>query len=276
MEHGTKLEINEEEKMILDDLAAGTKARIERQKEKIPLKQLQKQAEAMGGESGFSFYKALKDEGMSFICEVKKASPSKGVIVESFPYLEIAREYEAAGASAISVLTEPERFLGRDEYLTEIAKEVKVPVLRKDFTIDPYMIYQAKVLGASAVLLICRILSREQTKEYLKLTHELGMSALVEVHSEKEVDQALEAGAEIIGVNNRNLQDFSVDVSNSLRLRPLVPPSVVFVAESGIKTREDIRILDENGVDAVLIGETLMRSRDKKESLDRLKGKGTR
>lgn len=274
MEHGTKLKINEEEKMILDDLAAGTKARIERQKEKIPLKQLQKQVEAMGWESGFSFYKALKDEGMSFICEVKKASPSKGVIAESFPYLEIAREYEAAGASAISVLTEPERFLGRDEYLTKIARKVKIPVLRKDFTIDPYMIYQAKLLGASALLLICSILSREQTKEYLKLTHELGMSALVEVHTEKEVDQALEAGAEIIGVNNRNLQDFSVDVSNSLRLRPLVPPSVVFVAESGIKTREDIRILAENGVDAVLIGETLMLSRDKKESLAHLKGEG--
>mgnify|MGYP002513204769 CR=1 FL=1 len=259
--------------MILEDLAAGTKARIEQQKQKIPLKQLQKQAEAMGRESGFSLYQALKAEGMSFICEVKRASPSKGVIAESFPYLEIAREYEAAGASAVSVLTEPERFLGRDEYLSEIAGRVKLPVLRKDFTIDPYMIYQAKVLGASAVLLICRILSRKQTKEYLKLTHELGMSALVEVHTEKEVDQALEAGAEIIGVNNRNLQDFTVDVSNSLRLRAIVPPSAVFVAESGIKNREDIRVLEENGVDAVLVGEVLMRSRDKKERLNQLKGR---
>lgn len=258
--------------MILEDLAARTKARIERQKQDIPLKQLEKQAKAMGRDEGFPFYQALKAEGISLIGEVKKASPSRGIIASDFPYLEIAREYEEAKASAISVLTEPEQFLGKDVYLKEIAQTVKIPVLRKDFTIDPYMIYQAKVLGASAVLLICSILSRRQTKEYLELAHELGLSALVEAHTREEVFQALEAGARIIGVNNRNLQDFTVDVSNSLRLRPLVPPSVLFVSESGIKTQEDIRLLKEHGVDAVLIGESLMCSQNRKEMLGWLKG----
>lgn len=260
--------------MIIDDLAAGTKARIARQMKELPLHELRRQAEAMERDTGFPFYQALRAEGLSFICEVKKASPSKGMIAEDFPYLEIARTYEEAGASAISVLTEPERFLGKDEYLNEIARQVRIPVLRKDFTIDPYMIYQAKVLGASAVLLLCCILSREQTKAYLELAHELGLSALVEVHTEEEVYQALDAGAGIIGVNNRNLKDFSVDRMNSVRLRPFVPPSVVFVAESGIRDEEDIQFLEDHGADAVLIGEALMRSQNKEKMMKRLKGKG--
>lgn len=259
--------------MILDELAAGTRVRIEGQKKEIPLEAMREQAEAMAKEqeSGFPFEQALRQKGLSFICEVKKASPSKGVIAADFPYLQIAKEYEEAGAAAISVLTEPDRFLGRDRYLKEIAEAVSIPVLRKDFTVDEYMIYQAKVLGASAVLLICSILSREQLKEYQELADHLGLSALVEAHTEEEIRQALEAGARIVGVNNRNLKDFTVDVMNSVRLRQLVPRDIVFVSESGIRTPEDTRRLYENGTDAVLIGETFMRSPDKKAMLDFLR-----
>lgn len=257
--------------MILDELAASARARVERQKRELPLTELRRMAEGMEKDTGFPFYQALRAEGLSFICEVKKASPSKGVITREFLYKEIAGEYERAGASAISVLTEPERFLGEDRYLEEIAAQVSIPVLRKDFTVDPYMIYQAKVMGASAVLLICAILDGQELGEYLALAHELGLSALVEAHSEEEVSRALKAGAGIVGVNNRNLQDFTVDVRHSIRLRPLVPPSVLFVSESGIKTEDDIRMLYDNGTDAVLIGETLMRSGDKGGLLRRWK-----
>lgn len=209
---------------------------------------------------------------ISFISEVKRASPSKGLIAPDFPYLDIARDYERAGASAISCLTEPFWFKGRDEYLAEISNAVKIPVLRKDFTVDEYMIYQAKTLGASAVLLICSILSKEQLSEYLGIAHSLGLSALVEAHDEDEVRTALSVGAGIIGVNNRDLRTFTVDINNSARLRKLVPPEVLFVSESGIKTAADIEALRSNGTNAVLIGETLMRSPDKKAALDELRG----
>lgn len=219
-----------------------------------------------------AFEAALAAEGISFICEVKKASPSKGIIAQEFPYLQIAKEYEAAGAAAISCLTEPYWFLGKDVYLQEIASQVRIPVLRKDFTVDEYMIYEAKLLGASAVLLICALLPEETIREYIRICDSLGLSALVEAHDEEEIAMALRAGARIIGVNNRNLKDFTVDVHNSERLRSLVPPSVLFVAESGIKTAEDIGVLRKAGVNGVLIGETLMRSQDKKAMLDTLKG----
>lgn len=258
--------------MILDRLAASARKRVEEKKRRRPLTELQREAEAMEKNTGFPFRQALEAEGISFICEVKKASPSKGIIAEQFPYLEIAEDYQAAGAAAISVLTEPEYFLGQDRYLEEIARQAAVPVLRKDFTVDPYQIYEAKVLGASAVLLICSILSLEQLKEYLKLARGLGLSALVEAHDGREIDLALEAGAGIIGVNNRNLQDFQVDVSNSLRLRELIPPGVLYVSESGVRTRRDVEILEQNGTDGVLIGETLMRSPDRKRALRELKG----
>lgn len=209
---------------------------------------------------------------MSYICEVKKASPSKGLIAPDFPYLSIAKAYEQAGASAISCLTEPFYFQGADRYLEEIAKSVNIPVLRKDFTVDEYMIYQAKALGASAVLLICAILDDSRLKDYGQLAKELGMDALVEAHDEREVDRALNAGAQIVGVNNRDLRTFQVDMNNSIRLRRMAPVNVIFVSESGIKTSEDIRLLCENQVDAVLIGETLMRSPDKKAALEALNG----
>ena len=220
----------------------------------------------------FPFYQTLKSPGISFICEVKKASPSKGVIAEEFPYLEIAKEYEIAGASAISRLTEPYYFQGKDMYLKEITQHVTIPVLRKDFTIDPYMIYQARTLGASAILLICSLLSQSELEEYQAIATELGMSALVEAHDEQEVEMALRAEASIIGVNNRDLKTFTVDINNSARYRKMVPKEVSFVSESGIKTAEDIAKLLENGTDAVLIGETLMRSENKKQALDELRG----
>ncbi len=210
---------------------------------------------------------------IAFICECKKASPSKGVIAEEFPYLAIAREYEAAGADCISVLTEPKWFLGRNEYLQEIAGKVSIPCLRKDFTVDEYMIYEAKTLGASAVLLICSILEEARIREYIAICDSLGLSALVEAHDEAEVQMAVKAGARMIGVNNRNLKDFTVDTDNSRRLRRLIPENVLFVSESGIKSAADVEAIRAIGADAVLVGETLMRAADKKKMLEELSRK---
>ena len=258
--------------MILEEIAARTVQRVAEEKAAVPLSEMKKRAEALDANTGFPFRKALSGDEISFICEVKRASPSKGLIAPDFPYLDIARDYERAGASAISCLTEPFWFKGRDEYLAEISNAVKIPVLRKDFTVDEYMIYQAKTLGASAVLLIFSILSKEQLSEYLGIAHSLGLSALVEAHDEDEVRTALSVGAGIIGVNNRDLRTFTVDINNSARLRKLVPPEILFVSESGIKTAADIEALRSNGTNAVLIGETLMRSPDKKAALDELRG----
>ena len=256
---------------ILEEIAEYAKKRVAENKEKIGTEELRAKAYSM--EKGdFSFEKALKKSEIAFICECKKASPSKGLIAEDFPYLEIAKEYEAAGADAISVLTEPKWFLGNDVYLREIRAEVSIPLLRKDFTVDEYMIYEAKVMGASAVLLIVSILSKEQIEKYIKICDELGLSALVETHDEKEVETALRAGARVIGVNNRNLKDFTVDTSNSANLRKLIPEEVVFISESGVKEPADVRKLEEIGADAVLVGETLMRAADKKAKLNALKG----
>ena len=258
---------------ILNEIAARTKERIAEEKFKVSLRKLISQQNsdlAKHAEEKISFLEALKKPGMSYICEVKKASPSKGLIAPDFPYLDIAKEYEQAGASAISCLTEPFYFQGADRYLQEISQAVNIPVLRKDFTVDEYMIYQAKAFGASAVLLICAILDNSQLKAFGELAQELGLDALVEAHDQWEVDRALNLGAKIVGVNNRNLHDFTVDMGNSIRLRNMAPADTVFVSESGIKTAEDIRILYENQVDAVLIGETLMRSPDKKAALEAL------
>lgn len=257
---------------ILDQLAGHARERTEQAKQKTPLSVLKEQAEALP-KGAFAFEQALKAPGISFICECKKASPSKGLIAPDFPYLSIAKEYQAAGADAISVLTEPKWFLGRDEYLREIASAVSIPCLRKDFTVDEYMIYEAKVLGASAVLLICSILTPAQLRDYQAVCDGLGLSALVEAHDEGEVEMALAAGARIIGVNNRNLKDFTVDTENSRRLRAMIPPSVLFVSESGVKTPADVENLRQVGADAVLIGETLMRAADKKSKLSELRGR---
>ena len=263
---------------ILNEIAEKTKERIEKQKKEVTKEELiriiqqNKARQTEASRVQHRFYQALKKPGMSYICEVKKASPSKGLIAPDFPYLEIAKEYKAAGASAISCLTEPFYFLGADKYLQEITENVDIPVLRKDFTVDEYMILQAAAYGASAVLLICAILDDRQLKEYRELAEELGMDALVEAHDEEEVDRALKSGAKIIGVNNRDLKTFQVDMQNSIKLRQLAPDNVLFVSESGIRTAEDIRKLYDNQVDAVLIGETLMRSTDKKAALETLNG----
>ena len=258
--------------MILQEIAEKTKIRIADEKAKVSLEELKKQAYDMNQETGFPFFKALSKRDLSFICEVKKASPSKGIIAQDFPYMEIAADYERSGADAISVLTEPFWFKGSNQYVKEISSNVSIPILRKDFTVDEYMIYEAKTIGASAILLICAILNDNQLKEYTEIAHELGLSVLVEAHDETEVNRALKCGAKIIGVNNRDLRDFTVDITNSIRLRKMVPQDYVFVSESGIKTKEDIANLRNNGTNAVLIGETLMRCSDKKAALDNLKG----
>ena len=249
---------------ILDQLAEHAGERVSEAKRKISPKDLKQQALSMQ-KGSFAFENALRKDGISFICECKKASPSKGLIAPEFPYLQIAED-------CISVLTEPKWFLGSNEYLKEIADAVSIPCLRKDFTVDEYMIYEAKVLGASAVLLICSILGKSEIREYLQICDELGLSALVETHDEREVQMALDAGARVIGVNNRNLKDFSVNTDNSRRLRELIPSEVLFVSESGVQTAEDVAALRKIGADAVLIGETLMRAADKKAKLAELRG----
>jgi indole-3-glycerol phosphate synthase len=260
---------------ILDTIAEKTKIRVAQAKESVPFEQMQELALALvmcnTGNSLPCFEQALRQPGLSFICEVKKASPSKGIIAENFPYLEIAKEYEEAGASAISVLTEPEYFLGENQYLREIASAVKIPTLRKDFIIDAYQIYEAALLGARAVLLICALLDGKTLYSFIKITGDLNMSSLVEVHNEEEAEQAVQAGASIIGINNRDLKTFSVNIDTSARLRNHIPANIITVAESGVKSVEDVRAVKGHGFDAVLIGESLMRSSDKKQFLAELK-----
>ena len=265
---------------ILEKITERTKKRIEEEKKKLPFEEIRRQAEEKVSENRRSdskspeipaFEQALQADGLSFICEAKKASPSKGLIAPDFPYVQIAKDYEAGGAAAISCLTEPYWFQGSDEYLKEIVQNVSIPVLRKDFTCDEYMIYQAKAMGASAVLLICSVLEDGRLRAYHQLAEELGISALVETHSKEEILRAQNIGAKIIGVNNRNLKDFTVDIGNSIRLREMVGPEVVFVSESGIRGVEDMKALYENGTDAVLIGELLMRRQDRKAALQELR-----
>ncbi|HJB74603.1 MAG TPA: indole-3-glycerol phosphate synthase TrpC [Candidatus Eubacterium faecale] len=258
-------------KDILNVIAEHTRQRYEEIIRSNPLARVR--AQALGMEKGgFEFEKAIGKKGLSFICEVKKASPSKGLISPDFPYLSIAKQYETAGADCISCLTEPKWFLGSDRYLSEIAAAVPVPVLRKDFTVYAYQIYEAKLLGAGAVLLICALLEKEQLKAYLAVCDALGLSALVEAHDAREIETALACGARMIGVNNRNLRDFSVDTENAARLRAMVPKDVLFVSESGVKTRADVIKIEKSGADAVLIGETLMRADDIYEKMRELKG----
>lgn len=257
--------------IMLDEIVEKTKQRVEISKNIISLDDLKKEVSLMKISDDFPFKKALSGDDIAIIAEVKKASPSKGLIAEDFDYLQIAKDYESAGASAISVLTEPYFFMGSDDYLREIAETVSIPVLRKDFVVDEYMIWEAKALGASAILLIVSILDIVQLKKYLDLAHELGLSAIVETHDGDEIRRALTVGAEIIGVNNRNLKDFTVDIENSINLRRCVSGDVIFISESGIKTPEDVTRLKENDVDAVLIGETLMKCDDKKTMISELK-----
>ncbi len=255
---------------ILDQLADYARKRVEEDKKKVPFEKIKEEAFQITREKDL-FFKALKKPELSFICEVKKASPSKGIIAEEFPYIEIAREYETAGADCVSCLTEPKWFLGSDQIFKEIRQTIKTPMIRKDFTVDEYQIYQARAMGADAVLLICAILDQKTIERYLDLCRNLGLSALVEAHDEKEIAAAVAAGARIIGVNNRNLKDFSVNFSNAARLRDKIPASCIYVAESGVKQPEDVKCIRQIGADAVLMGEVLMRAADKKEMLDAMR-----
>ena len=258
--------------MILDKIVEATKVRVAQEKQVESPEAVKAASLALPSDTGFPFEAALRQQDFNFICEVKKASPSKGIIAEHFPYLDIAKEYEVAGAAAISVLTEPDFFKGDKKYLQEIASTVKIPVLRKDFIIDEYQIYQAKVWGASAILLICACLDVSTLTKFRELADSLGLSSLVEAHDEKEVQMAIDCGARIIGVNNRNLKDFTVDVQNSVRLRNLVQDDVIFVSESGLETPEDIQVLRDNNIGVALMGETFMRSPNKVEKLAYLYG----
>ncbi len=261
--------------MILDDLAAASRARVARKKKELPLGEVRIRAEKLAAGEGrftFPFEKAIAKKDVRFICEVKKASPSKGVIAEDFPHLDIALDYESAGADCISVLTEPDYFKGDDRFLKEISNTVSLPTLRKDFTVDPYLIYEAKLLGASCVLLIAALLDTDAIRQYKAVCDGLGLSALVEAHDERELYSALDAGARLVGVNNRDLRTFTVDIQNSIQLRKLVPENILFVAESGIRDAGDIQALRDAGVDGVLIGETLMRSSDKADMIRKLRG----
>ena len=252
---------------ILDTIAEEARQRVRRDQEQVPAEKMREAALELGPGEGRSFAERLAKPGLSFICEVKKASPSKGVISRDFPYLEIARDYEAAGAEAISCLTEPKWFLGSDVIFREIRQTVSVPLLRKDFVVEDYQVYQARVLGAAAVLLIAALHDRETLTRRIALASGLGLAALVETHDEAEIGLALEAGAEILGVNNRNLKDFSVNFENAAQLRSLIPANVLYVAESGVRDEADVRQVRETGADAVLIGEALMRSPDRRETL---------
>lgn len=257
--------------MILDKLAAEARKRVAILKNQKSLAIIKSEAQALP-KGNFAFEKALRQKDIAFITEIKKASPSKGLIAIDFDYIRIAKEYEAAGTAAISVLTEPTAFLGCDQYLKDIRKVVNIPLLRKDFTVDEYQIYEAKTIGADAVLLICALLDTDTIRKYLAICDELGLSALVEAHDAQEVKSALQAGARVIGVNNRNLKDFTVDLQNSINLRTLVSEEIIFVSESGIKTASDVAVLRKNGTDAVLIGETLMRSNDISGEISKLRG----
>lgn len=261
---------------ILDKICETTKERIEKEKQKISLSEVRKIAESIKSvekENYFNFEKAIgKKEKINFICEIKKASPSKGIISEDFDYIKIAKDYQKSKADAISCLTEPHYFLGANEYLKEVKETVNIPILRKDFIIDEYMIYQSKNIKADAILLIAAVLDKYKLKDYFEIANSLGLSSLFEIHNEEELEKILNLNPRIIGVNNRNLKTFVVDINNSVRLRKLIPNNIIFVSESGIKNRNDIKILEENKTNAVLIGETLMIKKDKEKEIKKLRG----
>ncbi len=258
--------------MILDDIIAKQKTRIENEKKEKDIETLKQEVLSLPSSKNFFFENSLKNKDFAFICEIKKASPSKGVIVEDFPYMDIAQEYEKAGASAISVLTEPHFFKGNDKYLKDVADIVNIPVLRKDFIIDEYQIYQAKLIGADAVLLICAVLDESTLKNFINIATSLKLSCLVETHNEEEIKKALSCNAKIIGINNRDLKTFNVDINTSLKLRKFIPENKILISESGIKTAQDIKMLKNAGFNGALIGESMMLSKDKKQFLSELRG----
>ena len=259
--------------MILDDIVAVKQKKLSDLMQKMPLDALQKKIEDRPANPK-DFHHALKKPGISVIAEVKKASPSKGVIKSDFDPETIARQYNEYGADAVSVLTEEDFFLGCNEYLKTVKAVTHIPVLRKDFIIDIWQVYESRMIGADAILLIVGILTDKQLRTYRETAQSLGMHALVEVHNEEELARALDSGTEIVGINNRNLKTFDVSLETTEKLASKISPGKTIVSESGIKNAEDIRYLKQLGVDAVLVGETLMRAGSIKDQLDQFKQAG--
>lgn len=249
--------------MILDQILLDTKKRVKKLYQRHPLESWKSKADKVPL-SNFKFHRTIENNSFSIIAEIKKASPSKGMIDKAFDYKQIAKDYKEAGVNCISVLTEPYHFSGRNEYIQTVKQISELPVLRKDFIIDEIQIYESVLLGADCILLICKALSLKQLTKFLQIAETLQLSALVEAHTLEDVTMALQANAKMIGVNNRDLQTFEVDLQTSLTLRESVPSDVMFVSESGIKTVNDIKRIKTGNINAVLIGETLMRSKDKK------------
>jgi indole-3-glycerol phosphate synthase len=245
---------------MLDKIIAHKKEEVERSKKLVPLSRLEEQIAQR--EATRDFARALSGNGVSLIAEVKKASPSRGLLCPDFNPVVLAKTYAQGGATAISVLTDAKFFQGSLDHLTAIKKEVELPLLRKDFVIDPYQIFEACAYGADALLLIVAVLSQQHLEELLSLRHSLGLKCLVEVHGEDEVERALRSGAEIIGINNRDLNTFLSDIDTTRRLRPLIPQEKIVVSESGIKSRSDVEKLKEWGANAILVGETLVTAED--------------
>ncbi|MDW7650799.1 MAG: indole-3-glycerol phosphate synthase TrpC [Bacillota bacterium] len=258
---------------MLLQIAAKKKQRVIAAKCRLPLEQLKESLTAAG--SPGKFRAALTAPGISVIAEIKRASPSKGDFGLRVPITELAGQYEAGGASAISVLTEEDFFLGSQEDLTAVRQTVTLPVLRKDFVIDAYQLYETRALNADAVLLIAGFLPEKQLAGYLEICEELGLAALVETHNQEEIKLALRAGANILGINNRDLRTFRTDINRTVRLAGLIPDDVVLVSESGIHTAEDIKMLTLAGADAVLVGESLVKSADAAAKIREFSGRAT-
>jgi indole-3-glycerol phosphate synthase len=256
---------------ILDRIVAHKKQEIKKKKQKVNLETLKARVREV--EEVRSFKEALsRPDELTLIAEVKKASPSRGVLREDFNPVEIARIYEENGVAAISVLTEERYFLGSMEYLAEIRKAVKIPLLCKDFIFDEYQVYESRAGGADAFLLIAALLSRERIEAFLSLGRGLGMESLVEIHTEEELARVLETSAEIIGINNRDLKTFTVDFSTVLRLRKLIPPGKIVVSESGIQSAQEVELLRQAGINAILVGEVFLKERDIGRKVRELQG----
>ena len=256
--------------MILDDIVIYKRKLVEEEKLITPINSILSYLDTCAVPRDFA--KHLKrNDGLSIIAEVKKASPSKGIIRKDFDPLLIAEIYQANNADAISVLTEDKYFYGKNSYLTEIKSITSIPILRKDFIIDPYQIYQSRIIGADAILLIASILTKRELKSFIKTAHEIGLQCLVEVHNKEQLEDALSINAEIIGINNRNLKTFETSVTVTESLAPYVPYDRVLISESGIKNVTDMQLLKSLGVDGVLIGEAFMRSNSIKEMLEELR-----
>lgn len=257
--------------MILDEIFAHKRTEVDERKQQLPLAEVQ--AHVDDARPPRDFRKALRQDGISLIAEIKRASPVKGTFLDTFDPVDLAALYEQGGARAISVLTDERYFKGHLDDLSTVRKSVAVPCLRKEFIIDAYQIYEARAANADAILLIVRMLSDEQLRDFHELAESLGMGVLVETHDAKEIERALQSGARIVGINNRDLATFHVDIRTTLELKKLVPGGIILVSESGIHSREHVRMLEDGGVDAILVGEALVTSRNIMQTLKEFLGR---